>query len=46
MCLTKDNCEQHTDPQNHKGKLLILKPQVLQPQFRQKEAQYFYAENG
>lgn len=46
MCLTKDYCEQHTDPQNYKGKLLILKPQVLEPQFRQKEAQYFYAENG
>ena len=46
MCLTKDNCEQHTDPQNYKGKLLILKPQVLEPQFRQKEAQYFFAETG
>lgn len=46
MCLTKDNCEQHNEPQNYKGKLLILKPQVLEPQFRQKEAQYFYAENG
>lgn len=46
LCLTKDNCEQNSEPQDYKGKLLILKPQVLQPQFRQKEAQYFYAENG
>ena len=46
MCLTKDNCEQHNEPQNYQGKLLILKPQVLEPFCRQKEAQYFFAETG
>ena len=46
MCLTKDNCERHTKPQNYQGKLLIVKPQVLEPPFRQKETQYFFAQNG
>lgn len=46
MCLTKDNCERHTKPQNYQGKLLIVKPQVLEPFCRQKEAQYFFAETG
>ncbi len=46
MCLTKVHCENHKEPQNYKGKLLIVKPQVLRPQCRQKEAQYFFAQNG
>ena len=46
MCLTKEHCENHKEPQNYKGKLLIIKPQVLEPPFRQKEAQYFFAQNG
>ena len=46
MCLTKVHCENHNEPQNYKGKLLIIKPQVLEPPFRQKEAQYFFAQNG
>jgi hypothetical protein len=46
MCLTKVHCENHKEPQNYKGKLLIIKPQVLEPPFRQKETQYFFAQNG
>ena len=46
MCLTKVHCENHNEPQNYKGKLLIIKPQVLEPPFRQKETQYFFAQNG
>ena len=46
MCLTKEHCENHNEPQNYKGKLLIIKPQVLEPPFRQKETQYFFAQNG
>lgn len=46
MCLTKQDCEKHKEPQDYKNKLLIIDPQSLRESCRVKELQYFYATDG
>ena len=46
MCLTKEHCENHKEPQNYKNKLLIIKPERLNELCRRGEFQYFYATDG
>jgi len=46
MCLTKEHCENHKEPQDYKNKLLIIKPERLNELCRRGEFQYFYAADG
>ena len=44
--LTEKHCEQHKEPQDYEGRLLIVKPDRLGMQYRNPVFQYFYAETG
>ena len=44
--LTKKHCENHDEPQDYEGKLLIIKPEKLKLQFRNPVVQYFFATSG
>ena len=46
MCLTKEHCENHNEPQDYKNKLIIIKPERLNELCRRGEFQYFYATDG
>ena len=44
--LSEKHCEQHDEPQDYEGKLLIIKPEKLKLQFRNPVVQYFFATSG